>query len=162
MVGKETKTGFQESREGTNNANQTHLCQESATYQTTEGDTSTHTATVETAQACKKVVALQTVPLILKKGNTRILVNCFLDEGSDTTYINEDLVEELGVRGQRELFTVNAANDQQVTFMSMTIRIGEYQWQSESNHFSEDVSEDLRRNESHQLAENKTQLVTPY
>ena len=32
----------------------------------------------------------------------RILVNCFLDEGSDTTYVNEGVVEELGVqRGER-------------------------------------------------------------
>ena len=94
----ETKTSFQESRGGTSNASQTHLSQESATPQITEGDASTHTATMETAQTREKVVALQTVPLI-RNGNKRILVNCFLDEGSDTTYINEDLVEELGVKG---------------------------------------------------------------
>ena len=107
----ETKTAFQESRGGTSNASQTHISQESATSQITEGDASTHTATMETAQTREKVVALQTVPLILKNGNKRILVNCFLDEGSDTTYINEDLVEELGVKGRKELITVNVAND---------------------------------------------------
>ena len=117
MADNETKTAFQESRGGTSNANQTHLSQESATSQITEGDASTHTATMETAQTHEKVVALQTVPLILKNGNKRILVNCFLDEGSDSTYINEDLVEELGVRGRKELITVNEANDQKVKFM---------------------------------------------
>ena len=120
----ETKTAFQESRGGTSNANQTHLSQESATSQITEGDASTHTGTMETAQTREKVVALQTVLLILKNGNKRILVNCFLDEGSDTTYINEDLVEELGVKGRKELITVNVANDQKVKFMSMTFQVG--------------------------------------
>ena len=62
--------------------------------------------------------------MILKNGNKRIMVNCFLDEGSDTTYINEDLVEELGVRGQKEKIIVNVANDQQVKFMSMTFEVG--------------------------------------
>lgn len=52
---------------------------------------------METAQKHEKVVVLQMVPLILKNGNKSLLVNRFLDEGSDTTYINEDVVEEMGV-----------------------------------------------------------------
>ena len=32
-------------------------------------------------------------------GGRRLQVNCFLDEGSDTTYVNEDVVEELGMKG---------------------------------------------------------------
>lgn len=99
------------------------MSQESVTSQTTEGDASTHAATIETAQKREKVVALQTVPLILKNGNKRLLVNCFLDEGSDTTYINKDVVEELGVRGRKEPITVNVANDKQVKFMSMTFQV---------------------------------------
>ena len=124
VPGHETKTAIQESKEGSSSANQTHLSQESVTSQTTEGDASTHTSTMETAQKREKVVALQTVPLILKNGNKRLLVNCFLDEGSDTTYINEDVVEELGVRGRKEPITVNVANDKQVKFMSMTFQVG--------------------------------------
>lgn len=97
---------------------------ESASSPVTEGDASTHTATMESTQKHEKVVALQTVPLILKNGNKRILVNCFLDEGSDNSYINEDLIEEPGVRGQKEQIIVNVANDQQVNFMSMTFEVG--------------------------------------
>ena len=41
-------------------------------------------------------------------------VNCFLDEGSDTNYVNEDVVEELGLEGRKEKVTVNAANDRKV------------------------------------------------
>lgn len=71
-----------------------------------------------------KTVALRTIPVVLKNGNKRILVNCFLDEGSDTTYINEDVVEELGLRGNKEKITVNVANGQQISFQSMTFQIG--------------------------------------
>lgn len=124
----ETITAIQENvegRQGNISANQSHISQESTISQITEGDASTHTATMETAaQTREKVVALQTVPLILKNGNKRLLVNCFIDEGSDTTYINEDLVEELGVKGRKEPITVNVANDQQVKFMSMTFQVG--------------------------------------
>ena len=45
-------------------ANQTRLSQDSATSLITEGDASTHKATMEIAQTREKVVALQTVPLI--------------------------------------------------------------------------------------------------
>ena len=42
-----------------------------------------------------------------------MLVNCFLDEGSNTTYVNEDVVEELVVKEEKVLITVNVANVQQ-------------------------------------------------
>ena len=61
---------------------------------------------------------------ILKYGKKKMLVNCFLDEGSNTTYVNEDVVEELGVKGEKELITVNVANDQKVSFPSMSFTIG--------------------------------------
>ena len=68
-------------------------------------------------------VALRNVPVILKDGKKRMLVNCFVDEDTDTTYVNEDVVEELGVKGEKELITVNVANDQRVSFPSMAFTI---------------------------------------
>lgn len=68
-------------------------------------------------------IALRTVPVILKNGVNRLLVNCLMDEGSDTTYVKEDVVEQLGLKGRRERVTVNVANNQQVTFMSTTFQI---------------------------------------
>ena len=65
----------------------------------TEGDANTNSTSLKIQKAEK--VALRTVPAILKHGKKRILVNCFLDEGSDTTYVNEDVVEELGVKGRK-------------------------------------------------------------
>ena len=75
MAGNRIERAIQESRESTSSANQTHLSQESVTSQITEGDANTQTATIETAQTGEKVVALQKVPLILKNGNVRLLVN---------------------------------------------------------------------------------------
>ena len=65
-------------------------------------------------------MAMRTVPAILKYGKKKMLLDCFLDEGSNTTYVNEDAVEELGGKGEKELITVNIANDQQVSFPSMS------------------------------------------
>ena len=75
-------------------------------------------------QEREKEVALRTVPIILKNGNRRITVNCLLDEGSDTTYVNEDIVNELGLTGEKEPIEVKVANDQTIHFMSGTFEIG--------------------------------------
>ena len=91
----------------------------------TEGDANINSTTLKIQEKTRAdTVALRTVPAILKYGKKKILVNCFLDEGSNTTYVNEDVVEELGVKGEKELITVNVANDQQVSFPSMPFTIG--------------------------------------
>ena len=69
-------------------------------------------------------MALQTVLIMLKNGNRGIMVNCLLDEGSDTTYVNEDVVNELGLTGKKEPITVKVANDQTLRFMSSSFEIG--------------------------------------
>ena len=53
----------------------------------TEGDAYTNSTSLKIQKAER--MALRTVPVILKHGKKRMLVNCFLDEGSDTTYVNE-------------------------------------------------------------------------
>ena len=91
----------------------------------TEGDKINQNDTHEAYRIGKtKRVALRTIPIVLKNGNKRMLVNCFLDDGSDTTYINEDVVEELGLQGQKEKITINVASGQQVSFDSMIFTIG--------------------------------------
>ena len=52
-------------------------------------------------------VALRTVPAILKNGDRGV----WLDEGSDTAYVNEDAIKEVGLTGKKETITVNVAND---------------------------------------------------
>jgi len=75
-------------------------------------------------QERQQAVALRTIPIVLKNGKRRLLVNCLLDEGSDTTYVNEDVVEELGLAGEKQQFTVKVANDYSIRFLSSTVQIG--------------------------------------
>lgn len=56
-----------------------------------------------------------------KHGAKRLQGNCFLDQGSDTTYLNEDVVEEVGFKGWKEKVTIN---HQKVDLMSATMEIG--------------------------------------
>ena len=65
--------------------------------ETKEGNGTRQSVTMETFgnQEGQPEEALRTVPIVLKNGNRRIMVNCLLDEGSDTTYVNEDVVNEL-------------------------------------------------------------------
>jgi len=53
---------------------------------------STYEALQEHAQ---RSIPLRTVPVILKHGERCLQVSCFLDEGSDASYVNEDVVEEI-------------------------------------------------------------------
>ena len=84
--------------------------QDQGSGHTTEGDANTNSTSLKIQEA--EEVALRTLPVILKHGKKRLLVNCFLDVGSETTYVNEGVVEELGVKEEKELITVNVANDQ--------------------------------------------------
>ena len=126
----------------------------------TEGDAGDKT-TMETVDKHEgKSVALRTVPIILKNGNKRLLVNCFLDEGSDTTYVNEDVIEQLGLQEEKEPVTVQVANAQQVTFMSATVEIGieSVDGKVDSVIVAQDISKDLWKNEAYQLGEDKRQM----
>ena len=60
---------------------------------------------------------MHTVPVILKHGGRRLQVSCFLDEGSDASYVNEDVVEELGLDGRKEKLIINVTNGQKVRLM---------------------------------------------
>ena len=90
-----------------------------------EGDTNVQTTTLNTIERHEeRIIALHTVPAVLKEGKRRLLVNCFLDEGSDTNYVNEDVIETLGISTQKEEITINVANDQKVGLMVATLEIG--------------------------------------
>ena len=104
-------------------------------------------------------VALKTVPVILKHGRKRLLVNCFLDEGSDTSYVNEDVAEELGFHGAKEPVTISVANDQRVSMMSATFEIGlECRRYFGCRNHSEDIEQDLWRDETHWLGTRQAQF----
>ena len=89
----------------------------------TEGDSERKTYGATRGQETK-FIALRTVPVIVKNGNKKLHVNCLLDEGSDTSYINENVVEALGLQGTKIKINVKVANDETISFMSSTFEIG--------------------------------------
>ena len=95
---------------------------EADTPLTEENKSSTYETVQEHEQ--RSIIALRTVPVVLKHWERRLQVNRFLDEGNDTSYVNEEMVEELGLDGSNEKEIINVANDQKVNLMSATMKIG--------------------------------------
>ena len=79
----------------------------------TEGERSTHPshsltaimATTKTSEPAK-YLALRTVPVVVKNGERRMIVNALLDDGSTKTDINGDVAAELGLEGSTQRITV--------------------------------------------------------
>ena len=69
-------------------------------------------------------IALRTVPVILKHEDRRLQINCLLDEGSDTLFVNENVIQKLGLDGRKEKVIINVANGQKVSLVSATLDIG--------------------------------------
>ena len=51
-------------------------------------------------------------------------MNCLLDEGSDTSYVNEDVVEALGLQETKTKLNFKVAKDETISFMSSMFEIG--------------------------------------
>ena len=86
----------------------------------TEGERSTRpehslTTTMATTKAPElaKYLAFRTVPVVVKNGVRRIIVNALLDDGSTKTYINGDVAAELGLEGSTQRITVNVLNGEE-------------------------------------------------
>ena len=68
-----------------------------------------------------KFLALRTVPVVVKNGERRLIVNALLDDGSTKTYINGDVAAELGLEGSTQRITVNVLNGKEDSFESMPV-----------------------------------------
>ena len=66
-------------------------------------------------------LVLRTVPVVLKNGNQKMVVNALLDDGSTKTYINEDVAKELKLEGQKQLVNVSVLNGQCKQFETMPV-----------------------------------------
>lgn len=66
--------------------------------------------------------ALRTIPVVLTNGCRRIIANALLDDGSTQTYINEDVAQELGLKGRAQRISVNVLNSKTETFMSREVK----------------------------------------
>ena len=77
------------------------------------------------------------VPATLSNGVNRLLVKGLMDEGSDTTYVNKDIVEQLGLKWRRN-----------GTFMSTTSQIA---LECVNGTVDTNISKDLWWSEARQL-----------
>ncbi|XP_067667337.1 uncharacterized protein [Haliotis asinina] len=70
------------------------------------------------------LLSLRTIPVVLKSGPNRIVVNALLDDASTQTYINEDVSSQLGLVGQVRNISVNVLNGQSENFQTTTVQFG--------------------------------------
>ena len=94
------------------------LPQDSADHQTERS----HTTSVA-VHADVRVLALRTVPVIVKNGSCKLKLNALLDEASTKTYINADVDAELWLQGRSQKVTVNVLNGQTETFEIMPVKV---------------------------------------
>ena len=66
-------------------------------------------------------VALRTVPVVVKNGGQRLVLNALLDDASTKTYINGDVAAELGLEGTMQKITVNVLNGGEDSFQTMPV-----------------------------------------
>ena len=79
-------------------------------------DVKTHT-TMSSLKDKAHFIALRTVPVVLKSGNRRLVVNAVLDDASSQTYINEDVASELGMT----TVSVNVVNNRTESFHTVSV-----------------------------------------
>ena len=77
-------------------------------------------------------VALRTVPVIVKNGGIKKIVNALLDDGSTTTYINDDIAAALNLRGEIRKVTVKVLNNRVEPFQTMPV---EFELESANGEF---------------------------
>ena len=94
------------------------LPQDSADHQTERS----HTTTVA-EHADVRVLALRTVPVIIKNGGRKLKLNALLDEASTKMYINANVAAELELQGRSQKVTVNVLNGKTETLETMPVKV---------------------------------------
>ena len=102
-------------------ANDSQEAKQGAQGPTTEGRQQRSERSYMTTVHAKESVeeectALRAVPVILKNGGRKLVVNAPLDDASTKTYVNSDVAAELGLQGESRKVTVNVLNGQEDTF----------------------------------------------
>ena len=82
-----------------------------------------HTTTMHATKQPKVAneLVLQTVPVILKNGNKRFVVNALLDDGSTKTYVNSDTAAELNLKGTLERMNIGILNGRSELLETMPV-----------------------------------------
>ncbi|XP_065677463.1 uncharacterized protein LOC124808610 [Hydra vulgaris] len=66
-------------------------------------------------------ISLRTVPVILRNGYKKVVVNALLDDGSTKTYLNSDVAAEWSLKGKTEKVTLNMINGKIDSFETMPV-----------------------------------------
>ncbi|KAG1683385.1 hypothetical protein GQR58_010038 [Nymphon striatum] len=88
----------------------------------TEGE-HVHTSTLISGSEPGMLVTLRTIPVILKNGSKTLKVNALLDDGSTKTYVNNDIAEELGLKGYSKNVSVNVLNGKIRVFRTTPVQL---------------------------------------
>ena len=101
------------------------------------GGASTHTHTSTSKQeTATEAFSLRTVPVWLKVNDRKVKVNAMLDDGSNETFLNEEVAGVLGLKERYQTVTVNVLNNEVETFQSMPLNVS---IESLDGEFSKDI-----------------------
>ena len=84
--------------------------------------THTHTSTSK-QETTTEAFILRTVPVWLKANDRKVKVNSILDDGSNETFLNEEVAGVLGLKERYQTVTVNVLNNEVETFQSMSLDV---------------------------------------
>ena len=69
-------------------------------------------------------LVLRTVPVILKNGNRRLVVNALLGDGSTKTYVNSDIAAEFNLKGTLKRVNIGVLNGRSELVETMPVEFG--------------------------------------
>ena len=83
----------------------------------------THSHTSTSKQETTEAFPLRTVPVWLKANGRKVKVNAILDDGSNETFLNEEVAGVLGLKERYQTVTVTVLNSEVETFQSMPLDV---------------------------------------
>lgn len=84
--------------------------------------THSHTSTSK-QETATEAFSLRTVPVWLKANDRKVKVNAMLDDGSNETFLNEEVAGVLRLKERYQTVTVNVLNNEVETFQSMLLDV---------------------------------------
>ena len=84
--------------------------------------TRAHTST-PIQSAVTEAYSLRTVPVWLKSNDRKVKANAILDDGSNETFLNEEVAGILGLKERYQTVTVNVLNNEVETIQSMRLEV---------------------------------------
>ena len=81
---------------------------------------------MQTSIKVAQVVALHTIPVVVKKGRRQLVINAMLDDCSTKSYINSVVASQLGLQGKVCSVTVTVLNGQESAFQTLPVEAEQF------------------------------------